>query len=124
MADTMPTQDEVQAVIDCDDVQAWHRMLCRVHAALKAQAEPVGEIVPRFHGYTIVQLFNADLPTGAKLYTHPPAQAQDARDTKRYRWLRTQCTDHLCVRLHTAQVAGRSLDNIIDAAMAQEGDRE
>lgn len=36
--------------------------------------EAVGEIVPRYRGNTVVQLFDADsLPVGTKLYTTPPA---------------------------------------------------
>ena len=40
-----------------------------------AQQEPIGEVVPRFEGYSIVTLFNSDLPVGTKLYASPqPAQ--------------------------------------------------
>lgn len=39
------------------------------------QGEAVGEIVPRFKGYTVVQLFDSDLPVGTKLYTRPAERA-------------------------------------------------
>lgn len=56
--------------------------------------------------------------------THPP---EVARDAERYRWLRSQCTDRLCVRAlaesatHTHafyQVTGKELDRVIDAAIS------
>jgi hypothetical protein len=39
-----------------------------------AQGEAVGQIVPRFKGFSIVQLNCADLPIGTKLYLHPAPQ--------------------------------------------------
>jgi hypothetical protein len=47
--------------------------------------------------------------------THHAEIAEAVKDARRYRWLRSECTDQLCVRKGIGQLTGHALNAAIDA---------
>lgn len=91
--------------------QQWNRR------ASPVQAEPVGETqcMPGTKGFTMAA-FEADkVPTGTKLYAHPPSW-KDAEDAERYRFIKDLSPSGLLLWHNRG-----CLDSDIDAAMTAEG---
>jgi hypothetical protein len=97
---------------------AWSAWQTR--ADLSRAAEPVGvvdSLIGSHGGFSHAVFKASNVPVGTKLYAHP---SEDARDAKRYRWLR----DGSYQRTQAVTFAGHAywdeeLDAAIDAAIKQ-----